>query len=106
MTRDPNSKTRIREDVKVNVEFPALTDIAFAHLPEEIYIGTSFPIGINASDESNMTRTDVPFTLQSEPSGLARIDMNNYLYAEQTGTFTLTAEAEGIQHSPKSVHYP
>ena len=101
MMRDPNNKTRIREDITVNIQFPAIKEIAFSQMPEQVYIGTSMPIQITATDDRNQVRKDVAFTLSSSSSELATLDINNYLYAKEAGELTLTAEVEGITHSQK-----
>lgn len=90
---------RLTTIIKVDVAYPPVKEIKLKELPENIYAGTTIPIGYTVTDVKGLNRKNVEVKLSTSDKTVAEIDAFGRLKAKKPGSFTLQAKAENISTS-------
>ena len=85
-----------RKFVELRVVNKGIAKLELEDFPEKIYSGTSFRLGIKATDESGLPATYENLQVKSSNPKVARIDALGHFYAQQPGNGSLIMTAGDI----------
>ena len=85
-------------EVEVTVPYPPVERVSIIDTPAHVYEGTRVALTSEVEDVSGAMRDNVEVHMVSSDPEVATIDSFNRLTAHQTGTVTITVEAEGAQN--------
>ena len=85
---------RITEEIRVDVLYPPIESITFTSAPEQVYVGTRVPLNPEVRDVSGQLRDDVDVHISIDNPSVATVDAFGHIVAHETGTVTITGQAE------------
>jgi uncharacterized protein YjdB len=88
---------RIMKEVTVNVPYPPIREVTIVGTPAQIYADTRVSTAVHVVDAADMVRDNAEVTFRSSDPAVASVDGYGNITARQPGTFTHTAEAEGVR---------
>jgi len=88
-------QSRLVRRVPVTVSQAPVAEVAFAEVPERLYVGTHEDMAVDARTGSGGVRADVRVRIESSDPSVATADRLHRLHGKEPGTATLTARAEG-----------
>ena len=85
---------RITEEIRVDVLYPPIESITFTSAQEQVYVGTRVPLNPEVRDVSGQLRDDVDVHISIDNPSVATVDAFGHIVAHETGTVTITGQAE------------
>lgn len=88
-----------RKYINIQVSPPKAAKLELIDFPEKIYSGTSFPLQIEATDQSGEVIGNSELTVTSSNPAVARINAINHFFAESPGNASLTIASGGVSNT-------
>ena len=93
----PSEAGGVREDIEIEVAYPAIAKVEIEEVPSKIYEGTSVSLKIRILDEMGMERKDLKANISSSNESIITADPYYNINAIKTGKAVVTVESQGIE---------
>lgn len=93
----PSEDGGVRQNIEVEVAYPAIAKVEIEEVPTKIYEGTTLPLKITIKDELGMERKDLKAKVSSSNKNIITTDAFYNVKAIKSGEAVVTVEVQGIQ---------